>query len=72
MYPLEASLLDIFNFCIACTFTIIDHDLAKGDYFYTVFQSNVDIKKVTSKGNQSTGKPLSCYGQTLWKNGRQY
>lgn len=33
VYPLEASLLDIFNFCIARTFKIIDRDLAKRDYF---------------------------------------
>lgn len=45
VYPLEASLLDIFNFCIARVFPIIDPDFAKGGHFYTVLQSNSAIKK---------------------------
>lgn len=50
-YPSEAALLDIFNFCTACTVTIIDPDLEKGGRLYTVLQSNSPVNKVTVEHN---------------------
>lgn len=71
VYHLEASLLDIFNFCIACNFPIIDPDFAKGGHFYTVLQSNSAIKKVTVTGNPLVNLYLAM-SQALSKKERQY
>lgn len=69
VYPLEASLVDILNFCTAWTFTVIDPDVAKRGHFYTVCQSN-SIKKVTVRGNPLVS--LTLLSQALSKKERQY